>query len=124
MKSAILLLLAFCVAGTVYAQEGATYCGTSCSRLTIKASKGGLGGPNSSVFLVSNNLKGTVKVAVYIKKKNGDVINLGCSDPIDLQKSYSFHYDGNDVADYCVYFINYPSEAKFPSESDVRKRMN
>jgi hypothetical protein len=126
MKLSLLLIAVFLLGNVAFSQnKTATYCGTSCTRLTIHVTKKtDYGVPNSSVFEVSNNLPGTVKVALYIKRRDGDVRNQGYSVPIGRGESFTFHYNIDNVADYCVYYANYPSDESFPSLSEVKKKMN
>jgi hypothetical protein len=127
MKFIFLLIALVTIGNTAFCQsKSASYCGTGCSRLTIKADKKtDYGVKNSTVFDISNNLPGKVKVKLYVKRKDGEWMDQGVSDPIDQGKSFAFHYNRDDLSgDFCVYYINYPSDEKFPLASEVKKKMN
>ena len=114
------------VSNNAFSQNNAaTYCGTSCPRLTIHVTKKtDYGVANSSLFEISNNLPGKVKVELFIKSKEGEVLAQGPSEPIEQGKSTIYHYNVDNVADYCIYYINYPSNEKLPWASQVKKKMN
>ena len=126
MKSIYLLLTLLVSSNCLFCQSrAAIYCGTSCPRLTIiKTKKTDFGVAGSSVFQITNNLSGAVKVALYIKRTSGKVQSEGYSESIDRGQSTTFHYNIDDVSEYCVYYINSPSDEKFPSSTEVQKRMN
>ncbi|MEO6723465.1 MAG: hypothetical protein ABIN67_24070 [Ferruginibacter sp.] len=126
MRSIYLLLTLFVASNCSFCQsKTAIYCETSCPRLTIiKTKKTDFGVAGSSVFQITNNLSGAVKVGLYIKRTDGRVQSEGYSDPIDRGQSTTFHYNIDDLSEYCVYYINYPSDEKFPSSTEVKKRMN
>jgi len=127
MKLMLLLLAALTIQITTFSQsKSATYCCTGCTRLTIKADKRtDYGVKNSTVFEISNNLPGKVKVKLFVKRKDGEWLEQGVSDPIEQGKSFTFHYNRDDLSgDFCVYYINYPSDEKFPWASEVKKKMN
>lgn len=127
MKVLFLLLVAVLINCTAFSQsKPATYCGTKCARLTIHVvKKTDYGVPNSTVFDISNNLPGQVKVKLFVKRRDGEWKDIGVSDAIDQGKSTDFHYNIDNLSgEYCVYYINFPGDEKFPSVSEVKKRMN
>ena len=121
------LLPKVCPAHNGYSQAPmATYCGTGCPRLTIShVKKTDLGVQNSTVFEITNNLPGQVKVDLFLKRTDGEWVNEGISDPIAQDGSTMYRYNRSDLTgEFCVYYIDFPSNQRFPYPSDVKRMFN
>lgn len=124
MRFLFVALTMFAFSNVFSQQKAATWCGMQCPALKIELSKRtDRGVRNSTVIDITNNLAETIKIKVFVKTEEGQWVDLGESDPVKKKKVYTFHYNRNDMSeDYVVYYINYPSDEKFPALSDLSKK--